>query len=96
MNQLITYLSGKKTYLAVLATIGIGIAQALGYMIPDWAYVITGALGLGAQRLAIQKQSAQTTTDVSALLQTILDQVDQAKDAKTSGGATVTSQKATK
>lgn len=95
MNQLITYLSGKKTYLAVLATIGIGIAQALGYMIPDWMYAITGALGLGAQRLAIQKQSAQTTTDVSALLQTILDQVDQAKDAKT-GAATVTSQKATK
>ena len=49
------YLQGKKTYI-VAALIGIGaVMTSLGYPIPDIAWPILGALGLGAVRSAIDK-----------------------------------------
>ena len=83
MNRLLTLLNGKKTYLAVFVGVSLGIAQALGYMAPDWLLGLVGFLGIGFQRLAIQKQSAQTTQDVQALLQTILNQVNDATKSET-------------
>ena len=48
-------LSGKKTYI-VATLIGIGaVAVHLGYIIPEFAWAILGALGLGAVRSAIAK-----------------------------------------
>jgi hypothetical protein len=79
MNKVILYLSGKKTYLTVLVGLSLGLAQALGYPIPGWVDVLCGFAGIGFQRLAIQKQSAQTTQDVSALLTVILKSVEDTK-----------------
>ena len=79
MNSVLTFLNGKKTYLAVFVGLSLGIAQALGYMAPDWLLGLVGFLGIGFQRLAIQKQSAQTTQDVQALLETILKSVEDTK-----------------
>jgi len=46
-------LNGKKTYIvAALAAAG-AVAQALGYVIPDFVFPLLGAAGLGAVRDAI-------------------------------------------
>lgn len=79
--KLISITKGYKTYITVAVGIGLGIAQALGYHIPTYVDVITGFLGLGFHRLAIQNQSAQTTQDVQALLQAILNEI-QAPDTE--------------
>jgi hypothetical protein len=52
---MLAFLEGKKTYLiAILAAVTAAV-QALGYTIPDWAYGIEAALGLGALRVAVTK-----------------------------------------
>lgn len=76
MDKLLSSTNGYKTYLTVFVGIGLGIAQALGYDIPVWVDPIIGFLGLGALRLAVQKQSAQAATDITGLLQTILNAVE--------------------
>ena len=46
-------LQGKKTYIvAVLAAAG-AVAQALGYVIPEYVFILLGAAGFGAVRSAI-------------------------------------------
>ena len=46
-------LAGKKTYIvAVLAAAG-AVAQALGYTIPEYVFILLGAAGFGAVRSAI-------------------------------------------
>ena len=48
-------LQGKKTYI-VAVLIGVGaIATQLGYVIPEFAWTLLAALGLGAVRSAIEK-----------------------------------------
>ena len=55
MNKILEWLSGKKTIIvAVLTGIG-GVLLALGIAIPEYVWVILGALGLGAVRSAIKK-----------------------------------------
>ena len=47
------FLKGKKTYIvAALAAAG-GAAQALGYAIPEYVFIVLGAAGFGAVRSAI-------------------------------------------
>ena len=54
MEQLLKFLNGKKTYIVAIL-IGICAAlQALGITIPEYVYVILGALGFGAVRNAIK------------------------------------------
>ena len=48
-------LQGKKTYL-IAALIGIGAAVIqLGYVVPEWVWMLLAAAGLGAVRSAINK-----------------------------------------
>lgn len=62
MGDLITFLNGKKTYVvAVIAAITAGL-QALGYTVPSYVYLIEGALGLGAIRVAISKSGGNYIT----------------------------------
>lgn len=55
MESLITWLKGKKTYGVALVAAILAFIQALGYPIPEWVYVVLGALGLVAARAAISK-----------------------------------------
>lgn len=51
------WLQGKKTYIVALL---VGVAAVLNYLgiaIPEWVFVLLGALGLGAVRSAITKKT---------------------------------------
>ena len=49
-------LNGKKTYMvAALAAAG-AIAQAFGYVVPEYVWILLSAAGLGAVRQAIPNQ----------------------------------------
>lgn len=62
MGDLVNFLSGKKTYIvAVIAGIT-AFVQAMGWHIPEYVYVIEGALGLGSVRLAISKSGGNYVT----------------------------------
>lgn len=62
MGDLVSFLQGKRTYtIAVIAALTAGV-QALGYHIPDYVYIIEGALGLGAVRVAISNQGGNYVT----------------------------------
>lgn len=52
---MIQFLRGKKTYIvAIIAALTAG-AEALGYTIPGWLYLLESAAGIGAVRAAISK-----------------------------------------
>ncbi len=53
--SMLTFLSGKKTYIVAIIAAATAAAQALGYTVPDWLYALEGALGLGALRVAVTK-----------------------------------------
>ena len=62
MGDLVSFLQGKRTYtIAVIAALTAGV-QALGYHITDYVYIIEGALGLGAVRVAISNQGGNYVT----------------------------------
>lgn len=48
-----SFLDGKKTYIVAIVGGILGIITAMGHPIPEYVYVILGALGLGAVRSAI-------------------------------------------
>lgn len=52
---MMTFLEGKKTYIVSAVTIALAVAQALGYVIPEYVYALLGALGLGTLRVAVTK-----------------------------------------
>ena len=57
MQGILEWLDGRKTYL-VAGLIGVGAAAtALGYIIPEWVWLLLGAIGLGSVRDAIKKVS---------------------------------------
>ena len=50
---MLSVLNGKKTYIvAALAAAG-AVAQALGYEIPEYVFILLGAAGFGSVRQAI-------------------------------------------
>jgi hypothetical protein len=55
MQKIMNFLSGKKTYIIATAAAALAFAQAMGWAIPEWTYVILGALGLGTLRAAVNK-----------------------------------------
>lgn len=55
MDSIISFLDGKKTYIAAIVAAASAGAQALGYDIPQWIYVLLGAFGLGSLRAAVRK-----------------------------------------
>lgn len=46
-------LNGKKTYIVAGLAAAAAAASALGYPIPEWAWLLLNAAGLGAVRQAI-------------------------------------------
>jgi hypothetical protein len=76
--KIIDVLNGKKTYAAVAVGLLIGIVQGLNdagiahIAIPAWADFIVMFLGLGAARLAIEKQSEKTAADAAALAKDVI------------------------
>ena len=55
MDSIISFLDGKKTYIAAAVTAVLAGAQALGYDVPHWIYGILGAFGLTSLRAAVTK-----------------------------------------
>jgi len=49
------FLKGKKTYIMMIATAGLGIAVAMGVVIPEWVWAVDAAMFGGALRLGIAK-----------------------------------------
>lgn len=60
MKKLQEFLSGKKTYIIMAATIGIAIAMLSGYDIPNAVWIIDLALFGGAIKSAIKKTEPPT------------------------------------
>ena len=55
MKKVLDWLNGKKTYITA-ALIGVCAAlQAYGIVIPEYVFVLLGAMGLGAVRAGIKK-----------------------------------------
>lgn len=53
MSAIITFLNGKKTYIVALVAALLAGAQALGYPIPEYVYVLLSAAGVGSFRAAL-------------------------------------------
>jgi hypothetical protein len=50
---MINALNGKKTYVVAILAAAAAAASAFGYNIPEWAWLLLNAAGLGAVRSAI-------------------------------------------
>ena len=59
MTGLFKWLQGKKTYLIVAVTFAVGGLVACGVEIPEWAWALLGAAGLGSLRAGVRKGQAQ-------------------------------------
>jgi hypothetical protein len=62
MGDFITFLQGKKTYVVAFLAAATAGAQALGYHVPNWVYMLEGALGLATVRVAISKNGGNYVT----------------------------------
>lgn len=60
-KKIMKFLDGKKTYVVAVLTIGLGIAQAFGIQIPEWAWTVLTGLGLIAGRDAVRKITEATS-----------------------------------
>jgi len=58
MTKIIEYLKGKKTYIVALTAAALAFAQAMGWPVPEYIYVILGACGFATVRAAIGKPAA--------------------------------------
>lgn len=54
MGKLIAWLKGKKSYIVAIVTAVCAGLSAIGVVIPEWVYLLLGALGIGAVRAAIK------------------------------------------
>ena len=58
MNNVIEFLKGKKTYIIAIAIAILGVLQGLEiFVVPEWAWAIIAAVGLGTIRAAVTKVS---------------------------------------
>ncbi|MDE2577932.1 MAG: hypothetical protein KGL46_03920 [Hyphomicrobiales bacterium] len=55
MEKVLAAINGKKTYIVAAVIAACAGAQALGYTIPEWAWMLFNAAGLGAVRDAVAK-----------------------------------------
>lgn len=49
------WLKGKKTYIMMIVTAGLGIAMASGVVVPEWVWAVDAAMFGGALRAGISK-----------------------------------------
>ena len=61
MENITSWLEGKKTYIVALVLAVLGAYTAMGHIVPDEVYVILSALGLGTLRAGVDKVSAVAT-----------------------------------
>ena len=60
MEKVLEFLKGKKSYLLTAALLIFGILQGLDiFVMPEWAWPVFGALGLGFLRAGVQKVAAE-------------------------------------
>jgi hypothetical protein len=57
MTGLLDFFQGKKSYLIAFAAAATGAAQAMGYTIPDWIYVLEASLFGFSVRAAITRSA---------------------------------------
>jgi len=67
MNNILTWLNGKKTYAVVIAAIGLVAAQLLGYTVPSVAWELLGATALATLRMAIASAQKRLADLASAI-----------------------------
>lgn len=48
------FVAGKRTYIVAAIAGAVAVAQALGYVIPDYVFTVLGAFGLYGVRKAIK------------------------------------------
>lgn len=53
MKEIVTWLQGKKTYIIAIIVGVVACLQYLGVEIPEWAYALLAALGLGSLRSGV-------------------------------------------
>lgn len=55
MNKVLEFLNGKKTYIAAgLIAVG-AFMVSVGWVIPEWVFMLLGAAGFASVRSAIEK-----------------------------------------
>jgi len=54
-RQMLNWITGKKTYIVAVAVFVLGGLQASGIAIPEYVYVLLGALGITTLRAAVKK-----------------------------------------
>ena len=58
MEKILELLKGKKTYLIAIAVVALGTLQGLDiFVLPEYAWPIIAALGLGSLRAGVNKVS---------------------------------------
>lgn len=55
MSDFLKFLEGKKTYIIAFIVGAVAALQYAGVEIPEWAYALLGALGLGSLRAGVNK-----------------------------------------
>jgi len=69
VQNALTWLSGKKTYIIMAVMLGFVVAAAMGHPAPEWVYYLLASLGLGALRLGVAKgqAAAQDVLDILSI-----------------------------
>lgn len=50
---MLSFLKGKRTYLIALVAAALAAANSLGYVVPEWVFIMLASLGLTTTRAAI-------------------------------------------
>ena len=78
MKKIQDFLAGKKTYVNLFLSMGVGIAMSFGVVIPEWVLVILGTLTGITYKMGQNRSEALT----KELLETIKTEIkDPAKPA---------------
>jgi hypothetical protein len=75
--KLLSWSTGKKTYITVAVGIAVGAAQAYGLHIPSWVNWLLTFAGIGFTRSAVTGQSQAAVQALQVLITDVLSQVSQ-------------------
>lgn len=57
MQSILDLIDGKKSYIVAFLTAALGLLQAFGIVIPEWALYILAGLGIGSLKHAVAKST---------------------------------------
>lgn len=60
MQKTIEFLKGKKTYIVAATAAALAFANAMGWPVPEYVYVLLGACGIATVRASIANQPPQS------------------------------------